>query len=103
MFNKKRFELMSKSLDAVNAENAKLKNKNLGLESMVQRQSRTIERLQDQLDNADTDKSLAKKNRELAKKVNALEFVISQYQKKLKLVREKVRHVFEMSSDEIKV
>ena len=101
MFNTKRFEMLSKSLEAVNKENDNLKNKNKALESMIQRQSRTIERLQVQLDQVDTEDALRVRNRELGKENNILKLKADQYKRKLKLVNEKVRHAFEMSRDDI--
>lgn len=97
----KKNKMLIDSLDSVNQDYAKLKNKNAALESIVKRQEQQIKHLEKQLDSLETDSVLRTKNREQGKKINALNFTILQYKQKLKLVHDKTRHAFEMSRDDI--
>lgn len=101
MITKKRFEMISKSLDVVNEENGKLKNKNAGLESIVQRQERTIHHLNNQIAKAVPNSEVGKRNRALAKEVKRLESIIEQHRRRAVLVRNRARNIEEIHAVEI--
>lgn len=91
MLNKKRFEMITKSLDEVNKENSALRESNRELKGMVRDLKAEL---------AET-KGLSLKNRKLGDQLKRSEFKVLQYKRKLENARKIIRRSLRAVQDNI--